>query len=145
MFHRLSWIISKLVLAPVKNPQANTPVELENQVILNMLFTKDIDKKVFDYIYPWGETLAYIAWVIRASYNRTIMATLGKSIFGIDMLLNLTSVVEWRVVTAAKQSQVDIDNVREKARQVTHDYAIGDQVYVEMTGIYRKINYNKHG
>ena len=73
------------------------------------------------------------------------MATLGQSIFGIDMLLNLTSVIEWRVVTAAKQSQVDIDNVREKARQVTHDYAIGDQVYVEMTGIYRKINYNKQG
>ena len=26
-----------------------------------------------------------------------------------------------------------------------HDYAIGDQVYVEMTGIYRKLDYKKQG
>ena len=45
------------------------------------------------------------------------------------------SVVDWRVITAAKQWQVDIDNLQENARQVTHDYAIGDLVYVEMTGI----------
>ena len=55
------------------------------------------------------------------------------------------SVVEWRVVTAANQRQVDIDNVRENARQVTHDYAIGNLVYVEMTGIYRKLDYSKQG
>ena len=40
------------VLTSVKNPQANAPVERVNQLILNMLVTKDIDKKVFDYIYP---------------------------------------------------------------------------------------------
>ena len=42
-----------------------------------------------------------------------------------------------------KKLQVDIDNVRENAKRVTHDYAIGDQVYVEMTGIYQKLDYNK--
>ena len=26
-----------------------------------------------------------------------------------------------------------------------HDYAIGDQVYVEMTGIYHKLDYKKQG
>ena len=31
-----------------------------------MIFTKDINNKVFDYLYPWGETLAYIAWAIIA-------------------------------------------------------------------------------
>ena len=31
------------------------------QVILNMLVTKDIDNKVFDYIDPYGETLASMA------------------------------------------------------------------------------------
>ena len=52
----------KPVLTTVKNPQANAPVERVHQVILNTLVTKDIDNKVFDHIYPWGETLAYIAW-----------------------------------------------------------------------------------
>ena len=97
-----------------------------HQVILNMLVTKDLDNKVFDYIYSWGETLAYIAWEIRASNHHTITATAGQYVFGVDMLLNLASVVDWQVATSAKQRKLDIDNVREDASQVTHDYAIGD-------------------
>ena len=73
------------------------------------------------------------------------MATPGQTVFGRYMLFNLTSVVYWRVVTAAKQRQVDIDNVRENARRVTHDHAVGNRVYVEMTGIYRKIDCKKQG
>ena len=73
------------------------------------------------------------------------MATPGQAVFGIYTLFKLTSVVDWRVVTAAKQSQVHIDNTRENARQVTHDYATGDRVYVEMTGIYCKLDYKKQG
>ena len=92
----------KPVLTSVKKPQANAPVDLLHQVILNMLVTKYLDNKVFDYIDPWGETLSYIAWEIRDSYHRTIMATLGQAVFCRDMLFNFASVVEWRVVTAAK-------------------------------------------
>ena len=33
----------------------------------------------------------------------------------------------------------------EKKRQVKHDYAIGDQFCVEMTGIYRKLDSKKQG
>ena len=71
------------------------------------------------------------------------MATPGQAVFDIDMLFNLGSLFDWRVVTATKKRQVDIDHVRGNAKQVTHDYAIGDQVYVEMTGIYRKLDYQK--
>ena len=110
-----------------------------------MLVTKDLDNKVFDYIYTWGETLSTISWAIRDSYHRTIMATTCKAVFGRDMFFNLASVIDWRVVTSAKQRQVDIDNVRENAKRVTHDYSIGDQVYVEMTGIYLRLGYSKHG
>ena len=73
------------------------------QIILNMLVTKDIDKKVLDHIYPWGETLASIAWNIRNSYHRNIMATTGKAIFCIDMIFKLASFVDWKVITASKQ------------------------------------------
>ena len=37
------------------------PEQVVQQVILNMLVTKDIDNKVFDYIDPYGETLASMA------------------------------------------------------------------------------------
>ena len=61
------------------------------------------------------------------------------------MLFILASVVDWRVVTAVNQRQLDIGNVRENARKVTHDYKIGDKLYVKMSGIYRKIDYKKQG
>ena len=82
---------------------------------------------------------------MRASYHRTITAIPGQAIFGRDVSFNLESVVDWRVTTAAKQRQVDIDNVRENVKQVTHEYAIGDRVYVEITGNYRKLDYKKQG
>ena len=41
----------KSVLTKIKNPQSNYLVERVHQVILNMLATKDLDNKVFVYIY----------------------------------------------------------------------------------------------
>ena len=120
-------------------------MERVHQGILNRLVTKYNDKKVLDHIDTWVETLASIAWEIRASYQRTIMDTPGQDVFGRDMLLNLVSVLYWKFVTSENQRQVYIYNVRENSRQVAHDYAIGDQVYAEMTGIYRKLDYNKQG
>ena len=106
-------------------------MERVNKVILSMLVTKDPDNRVFDHIDLLDENLAYIAWEIRASYHRTIMATSGQAIFGRDMIFNLSLFVDWKVLTAAKQRQADIANVRKKKRQVTHEYAIDYQVYVE--------------
>ena len=77
----LKYLYIKPVLTLVKNPQANAPVERVHQVILNIIFTKDLDKKVFGYIYPWGETLASIAWEIRYSYHCNIMSTSGQDFF----------------------------------------------------------------
>ena len=129
----------------VKNPQANAPTERINQVVLNIIVTKDLHKNVFNHIDPWGETLAYIAWEMRTFYNHTIMAAREQAVFGRGMLFKLTSITDWLVVTTVEQSQVYIDNVRENDRKVTHDYAIGNQVYVEMNGIYRKLDYRKQG
>ena len=46
------------------------------------------------------------------------------------MIFNIAPVVEWRVITYGKQRQPDIGNVQENDRGVTHDYAIGDILYV---------------
>ena len=129
----------------VRNPQYNTPVERVRQVILKMLVTKYLDNKVFDHIYTWGENLTYIVLVIRASYHHTIMETPNQVVFGRDMILNLASVVYWRVVTTAKKRQVDIDIFQEKYRRVVNGYIIGNKVYGEMTVIYRKLDYKKKG
>ena len=106
----LNYFDIKPALMTVKNPQFNDTVERVHQVSLNMLVTKNLDNKVFNHIDPWGETLASIAWSIRASYCHTIMATPVQAVFGRDMIFNLESVIDWKVVTTAKQRQVDVDN-----------------------------------
>ena len=120
----------KPFLATIKNSQENTLVERVHQVILNIISTKDLDNKVFNHIDSWCKTLSYISWVIRTSYKHTILATPVQAVFGRDVLFDLASAVDFRVVTDVKQQQVDIDNFRVNDRQVTHDYAIGNQVYV---------------
>ena len=57
----------------------------------------------------------------------------------------LEYIIEWQVITAEKKRQLDIDNVKENAKRVTHDYTKGDRFNVEMTGIYRKLDYKKLG
>ena len=89
----LKLVYIKNVLTTIKNPPANAPVEWVHQVILNTLVTKDINNNIFNHIYLWGETLESIAWVIRDSYNRTIIATPGQYVFGKDTIFNLTSVI----------------------------------------------------
>ena len=89
-------------------------VERGHQVILNMLYTKDLDNKVLDHIDPWGETLASISWAISASYHRTIISTPGQFVFDRYILFNLASVLYCKFVTTELHIQVDIDNVKEK-------------------------------
>ena len=42
----------KHALTTIKNPQANDLVERLQQVILNMLVTKDLDNNIFNHIHP---------------------------------------------------------------------------------------------
>ena len=84
--HLLKDFDIKPVLTTIKTPQANAPVEQVHKVIINMLVTKYLSHKWFDFIYPWGETLEYISWVIRDSYHRTIQYTPVKAVFFRDMI-----------------------------------------------------------
>ena len=78
-------------LTTIKNPHAKALVERVHLLVLNMLVTKYHTNKVFDYIYPWVETLVSGACAIKVYYHYTIHSTLGQSIVGRDMILNLTS------------------------------------------------------
>ena len=61
------------------------------------------------------------------------------------MLFNLTSLLDWHVVTAREQRQVNIDNDREDFIRVSHEYAVDDLVYVEKTDIYCNIDNKNNG
>ena len=46
----------------LKNPQSNASVEKVHQIMYDIIVTKDLGNKVFDYIYSRIETLSYIVW-----------------------------------------------------------------------------------
>ena len=72
----------KPVLTTNKKPQAKALMERVHQLILNIIVAKYIYNKVFDHIYPWGETLASISWAIRSYYLCTMVTTPGQDVFG---------------------------------------------------------------
>ena len=70
-------------------------MEWLHRVILNMLATEYIDNKVFDYIYPWGETLEYIAWDYKDLSSPQYSVRTRPRCLVVDMIFNLASVVDW--------------------------------------------------
>ena len=135
----------KPVCTTVENPQANGPVERVHQVIHNMMVTKDLGNTIFDYIDPWGEILTSVAWAIRASHHSTFNATPAQLVFGRDMIFNLSTIINWQTTLNDKQTQVDRDNLRENSRRTAHDYAVGEQVFVKIKGVKRKLDPPKKG
>ena len=110
-----------------------------------MFLTKNMKEQVLDYIDPFGDILASIAWAVRASYNSTTDATPAELVFGRDMMFNIKSIIDWKALSIRKQKAVDTANVRENARRVNHDYQIGDQVYIIADGVQRKMDSPKDG
>ena len=57
-------LLNEFTIPPIhaymKNIQSDSTVEHIHQLIYNMIVTKDLDRKVYDYIYYFGETKASV-------------------------------------------------------------------------------------
>ena len=69
------------ICASINNLHSNSQVERINQVIYSMIVIKYLDRKVYEYIYPWGGTLALIVWEIIAPYYCTLGFTPVQAAF----------------------------------------------------------------
>jgi hypothetical protein len=138
------WAI-KPVVTTVKNPQANSPIERIHQVLRNMFLTKNLKERTFDYIDPFGDILASIAWAVRASYNSSTNKTPAQLVFGRDMMFNLTSLVNWKELSIKKQRDVDKANLRENRKRIDYDYEVGQKIYIKNDGVNRKLDCPKQG
>ena len=72
------------------------------------------------------------------------MATPGQHVFDRDIICKLAPVLDWQVIATKKHQQAEIGNVGDNNKQVTNEYTVGNIVYVEITGIYSKLDYKKH-
>jgi hypothetical protein len=82
-------------------------VERIHQVIDSMIKTQQSEDQILDYVDPFGEFLASIAWAICSSYHRMLEATPAQLVFGHDMMFNIKTVVNWDLICKRKESQVD--------------------------------------
>ena len=135
----------KPVCTTDENPQGNVPIEQVHQVIHNMVATKDTKKRTFDYIYPWEEIPTSVSWAIRSPYHSTFYASPSQLVFGRDIIFNLTSFIDWRVIRSRKQEQLDRENIRENKKSIFYDYAVGNQVFVKTKGIIGNMDTPKRG
>ena len=102
-----------------------------------MIKPKELDKLVFDYIYPWGEVLSLVALVIQASYHLTLQATQAQIVFGRDMLFNMKKMINWQLMTKNKHKQIARDNKWENTECIPHQYKIGDKV-LRIIGVFEE-------
>ena len=61
------------------------------------------------------------------------------------MLFNLNTTIDWKLISAKKQKQVDYDNLRENRKRIDYDYSIGEKVYINRKGVFRKFDDPKYG
>ena len=108
-----------------------------------MLLTNHHISKLFDHIYPGGDILSSIAWLIRYSYHFNLKVTTGESIFGIDMIFKFASFIDWKVITPGNQHQVKIDDAWKYFKIFIYYYSVGDLLYLDNTLIYRKFYFKK--
>ena len=93
-----------------------------------MLLTKNLQEQVLDYLNLFGSNLSSVAWAARSSYNNTINATPAQTVFGRDMMFNLTTLVNWKELSLKKQQLVDKANLRENKKRIDYDYQVHDLV-----------------
>ena len=111
-------------------------MERLRQLIYNILVTKYISNKDFEYLDIWGKILASIYWSIKEYYHCILKATPCQDVFGRDMIFNIESILDWLVINSRKHLQVDMDNSCKNYTQVIHNYAVGGIVHMDKNCIY---------
>ena len=100
-------------------------MERIQQVVDSIVKTKYLSNATFDVVAMWSNILAFIVYAVRFSYHSTLHATLGKLVFGRDMLLYVNFKPNYKEMWLRRQKLINNNNKRENAKQVEHDYEVG--------------------
>ncbi len=57
----------------------------------------------------------------------------GTVVFGRDMVCNIAHEANWKDVQDRKEKLIKYNNERENAKQIKHEYHIGDKVLLQCT------------
>ena len=70
-------------------------------------------------------------FAVRATYHKTLQASLMQLVFGRDAILNIKHVADWEQIRKRKQLRINHNNMRENMRRNNHQYKVGDKILVK--------------
>ena len=127
------------------NPQSNGIVERVHQVLGNALRTFELKNKELNANDPWGHFLNAAAWAIRSTVHTTLDATPGQLVFGRDMLLPIQIKADWAQIRQRKQDIINVNNPKENAKCIEHEYRVGEKVLLEKPGLISRLSTPRTG
>jgi hypothetical protein len=110
----------------IQNPQANSILERVHQVIGNMIRASNVTDSL------WIDLLPAVAFSIRGTFHTTLQATSCQLVFDRDSILDASFTGNWSTIVARKVRQDQIDNSRENHSRISHSYAVGDLVLLQL-------------
>ena len=67
-------------------------------------------------------------FVIWSTKNSIKGYTLGQWLFGLNVILPIKNLVDWKLIRQQRHMQIDRDNTRENKYRVDYDYKVRDKV-----------------
>jgi transposase InsO family protein len=123
----------------VKNPQANAFIERSHQVMANALRTMQLSQRTVDE-HTFASLCSNVAFGMRATYHTELQASPSQIVYGRDMIINATYIADWRAISNRRNVSSRINNARENANRLPFQYEIGQQVYIRVNDISRKLD-----
>ena len=80
-----------------------------------------------------------VRFAMNSTVHTTTQATPMQLVFGRDSILPIKFQADWELIKSRKQTMIEKNNDREKAKRIPHDYTVGDKVLV------RQDPSHKHG
>jgi hypothetical protein len=93
-----------------------------------------VDNRELDEKDPRGPFLSSAAYAICSTFHTTLKETPGKLVFGRDMIMPITFMADWGEIEQQRQQEMPLNNRRENASIINHDYKVGDKLLLKKPG-----------
>ena len=108
--------------------QANYISKRIHQVLANLVRRFELDNNYVDEDDPWKGILVTSAFNILCSFHTTNKKPPVQLVFGIDMILPIEHLSNWRLLYQRKQILINKNTDRENITISNHHFRVGDQV-----------------
>ena len=120
-----------------RNPQANDIIEIIHQVLVNLVYTYNLQETYVEESDPWIGILAAYAFAIKCMYHSTKDKSTYQLFFIQDTNLQINHVADWRYIHQRKQVKIEKYAIHKNSTKIENDYKFGDQIMLRNKAAYK--------